>query len=100
MSVVDQPLSQVLVNRLTRICPLFADVLDYDRVHGHLVTNEVCSWTQQRKLMAEKVTYDRNVEMVNSLQRGSLRSLLMAIESVNETKHGKLGQYLLKGKCY
>ena len=98
--VVDQPLSEQLVNRLTRICPLLADVLDFERVRRHLVRNEVFSWTQEQKLMAEKVTYDRNVELIDNLQRGSLRSLLMATESLKDAECKRLGQYLLKGKCY
>ena len=97
MSVVDQPLPQVLVKRLTRICPSLADVLDFERVRDHLVTNKVFSWTQQEKLMAEKVAYDRNVEMINNLQHGSLRSLLMAAGSFMNAGCKQLGQYLLKG---
>ncbi len=92
-------MSEALVNRLTRITPLLADVLDFERVRDHLIRNEVLNWTQHENLMAERVKYDRNVQLIDSLQHGSLRSLLCATKAMNDAKYKDLGRYVLKGKC-
>ena len=79
---------------------MLADFLDFERVHDHLVRNEVLSWTQEEKLKADRITYDRNVELINNLQRGSLRSLLLATKSLKDAECEPLGRYLLRGKFY
>ncbi len=99
-SAVDQPLSQLLVNRLTRIAPYLADILDFDRVCGHLIRNKVLNWTQYQALTARKVTYDRNVQLIDNLQRGSLRSIMDAKKALEDVGCKDLGRYLLKGNYY
>jgi hypothetical protein len=88
----DQPLTEPMVKRLTRITPLLADILDLDTLHSQLISNEALSWTQYEMLMAERVKYDRNVQLLDTLQHGSLHSLLRATEALKAANMKCLGR--------
>jgi hypothetical protein len=92
--------SEPLACRLTTITPLLADILDFDTFRGHLIRNRGISWSQYETLMAERVEYDRNVQLIDTLQHGSLRSLLLTTEALKACDNKYIGQYLIKGKTW
>jgi hypothetical protein len=94
----DQPLSEKMVNRLTRIIPVLADILDFDTLHGQLIKKEVLSWTQYETLMAERVKYDRSVQLIDTLQHGSLHSLLRTMEALKDANMKCFGRYIPMGE--